>query len=257
MSKQTIALAYTRPADALEESEYQALVEALSESARGRGFLAEHARRSRGAETNILLTAIERIEAQVRPRPAVPDAAYDELRRVLDDLRAARARIEAGGAAPKAEQLAALLDIMQRRLAKMLAPAASNQPGMQPAPETAAPAAPPRPAAARWLEEPLEPPPAVNDAGPPPRPAAVHGDTAPPPIPLAAGLETGAPSAPVFEIEAEIKAAVDADIESRMKRPPAPLAAAEPVPAPAIESADDALAAIMALSEDERIALFT
>ena len=72
MSKQTIALAYARPADALEESEYLALVEALSESARGRGFLAEHARRSRSAETNILLTAIERIEAQVRPRMPAP-----------------------------------------------------------------------------------------------------------------------------------------------------------------------------------------
>ena len=148
MSKQTIALAYTRPADALEESEYQALVEALSESARGRGFLAEHARRSRSAETNILLTAIERIEAQVRPRPAAPDAVHDELRRVLDDLRAARARIETGGKVPKAEQLAALLDILQRRLTKLLAPAAGDQPGAQPVPEIAAPAAPPRPGGA-------------------------------------------------------------------------------------------------------------
>ena len=49
----------------------------------------------------------------------------------------------------------------------------------------------------------------------------------------------------MFEIEAEIKAVVDAEVESRMKKPSA------------AENADDALAAIMALSEEERIALFT
>jgi hypothetical protein len=234
MSKQTIALAYTRPADALEESEYQALVEALSESARGRSFLAEHARRSHSAETNILLTAIERIEAQVRPRPAIPDVVYDQLRRVLDDIRAARARIEAGGKVPKAEQLNALLDILQRRLGKMLMPATAD------APATLAAAAPEasRPAAARWLEEPLQPPPAVNDVSP--RPVAIAAD---------------APA--VLAIEAEIKAALGAEIESRMKGPSTSPAAAEPAPAAHVESAEDALAAIMALSEDERIALFT
>ncbi len=242
MSKQTIALAYVRPVDALEESEYQALVEALSESARGRGFLAEHARRSRSAETNILLTAIERIEAQVRPRSAASDVLHDELHRVLDDLRTARARIETGGKVPKAEQLAALLDMLQRRLSKLLTPTAGDQPGARPVPEIAAPEAPRAPAA-RWLEEPLEPPPAVNDASPPPRPVAA--------------IEPGTSAMPALEIEAEIKAAVDAEIESRMKRPSAPSDAAEPVLAPEVESADDALAAIMALSEDERIALFT
>ncbi len=120
MSKQTIALAYTRPADALDEAEYQALAEALSETARGRSFLAEHARRSRSAETNILLTAIERIEAQVRPRMPAPDPLHDDLRRLLDELRTARTRVETGGAAPKVEQLAALLDLVQRRLTTLL-----------------------------------------------------------------------------------------------------------------------------------------
>jgi hypothetical protein len=243
MSKQTIALAYTRPADALEESDYQALVEALSETARGRGFLAEHARRSRGAETNILLTAIERIEAQVRPRSPAPEPLHDDLRRVLDEVRAARARVEAGGAAPKLEQLAALLDLVQRRLTTLLAPppAAGQQPATRPLPQTA-PATPPRPAAARWLEEPLTPPPAVNDAGPPQRPAIT---------------EAAAPPPRVIEIEAEIQAMVAAKVESKTMNPNAPPDAAEPAPTMVVESADDALAAIMALSEEERIALFT
>jgi len=240
MSKQTIALAYARPAEAVEESEYQALVEALSESARGRGFLAEHARRSRSAETTILLTAIERIEAQVRPRPAAADTLHDELRRVLDELRAVRARIEAGGVTAKAEQLAAVLDMLQRRLAKLLTPAAGDQPGVPPVPEVAPPEAP-RPSAARWLEEPLAPPPAVNDTGPP-------------------RLAATAPTASALEIEAEIQAMVTAGIQSKTANPPALPADAETLeaaPAIAATPADDALAAIMALSEDERIALFT
>jgi hypothetical protein len=238
MSKQTIALAYTRPADALDESEYQALVEALSETARGRGFLAEHARRSRGAETNILLTAIERIEAQVRPRAPAPDPLHDDLRRMLEELRAARARVEAGGAAPKIEQLAALLDLVQRRLTTLAAPvpAAGHPPAPRPAPETAAAAPPPRPSAARWLEEPLTPPPAVNDAGPPPR------------------LAAAAPTAFELEIEAEIQAVVAAEVQSKAA---APADAPEAAPAIAAETAENALSAIMALSEEERIALFT
>jgi hypothetical protein len=241
MSKKTIALAYTRPADALGESEYQALVEALSETARGRGFLAEHARRSRGAETNILLTAIERIEAQVRPRSPAPEPLHDDLRRVLDEVRAARARVEAGGAAPKLEQLAALLDLVQRRLTTLLAPppAAGPQPAPRPVKEIA-PATPPRPAAARWLEEPLTPPPAVNDTGPPQRPAIAE-----------------AAASPAREIEAEIQAMVTAEVHSKTNSPSAPPETAEPAPTLVVESADDALAAIMALSEEERIALFT
>ncbi len=254
MSKQTIALAYTRPAGALEESEYQALAEALSESARGRGFLTEHARRSRSAETNILLTAIERIEAQVRPRTAAPELGllHDELRGVLDDVRTARARIESGGAAPKAEQLAALLDILQRRLGKLLPPppAADAPPATRPMPEIAAPAAPPRPAAGRWLDETLEPPPAVNDASPPPRPATAERETGMPRISPTAAIKPGAPPVPVFEIEAEIKAVVAAEVESRIKTQPTTVAQTD-------KTADDLLTAIMALSEDERIALFT
>ncbi len=255
MSKQTIALAYTRPADALEEAEYQALLEALSESARGRSFLVEHARRSRSTETNILLTAIERIEAQVRPRQAPPevDLLHHELSGVLDDMRTARARIESGGAAPKAEQLAALLDILQRRLRKLLPsrPAADSPQ----APEAAAPATPPRPAAARWIEEPLEPAPAVNDANPPPPSSTAEASASR--LPPAATIKPSARQGPVFEIEAEIKAVVAAELETRTIGRPASLGAAEPVDATTLTSAEDALTAIMALTEDERIALFT
>ena len=256
MSKQTVALAYTRPAGAIAESEYQALAEALSESARGRAFLAEHARRSRSAENNILLTAIERIEAQVRPRQPEREPLYDELRCVLDDIRTARERIEAGGRVPKAEQLNALLDILQRRIGKLLPlPPAANIPPVA-APEAAA--APPRqrPSAAHWLDSLPEPSLADNDLGPPPAPPATpaksggNAQASPP----AAEREPAVAAA--FEIEDEIQSVVAAELQARAKNPFAP-PAAKPVAATTIVSAEDALAAIMALSEEERIALFS
>jgi hypothetical protein len=48
------------------EDDYAALLSTLSESARGRAFLAEHALRARQADTGMLLAAIERLEALVR-----------------------------------------------------------------------------------------------------------------------------------------------------------------------------------------------
>lgn len=255
MSKQTIALAYPRPADALEESEYQALAQALSESARGRSFLAEHARRSRSTETNILLTAIERIETQVKPRPPDREPLYDELRRVLDDIRMARERIEAGGKVPKAEQLNALLDILQRRIGKLLPPPASTQPAAEPAQEIVTP--PPRPSAAHWLDTLPEPSLAGNDLGPPPAMPAIAksevSEASVPRMPPAATLKRAATQAPTFEIEAEIQSMVAAEVQAKAKNPFVP-SAVEPT---AAISAEDALAAIMALSEEERIALFS
>ena len=54
------------------EAEYQAIEAALMETARGRRFLAEYARRNRTADTDLLLGAICRLERAVL---AGPDAA--------------------------------------------------------------------------------------------------------------------------------------------------------------------------------------
>jgi hypothetical protein len=262
MPKQSIALAYSRPPDTLGETEYHALVQALSESARGRAFLNEHARRSRSAETKTLLTAIERIEAQVRPRPR--DPLYDDLGNVLEELRTARARIEAGGKVAKADQLGALLELLLRRIGKMLPPPATDVKRIAPPPKPAAtPTAAPRPAA-RWLEEPLVPPPAVNDARPLPRPAgsgiaAKVASTLRTPPRVARQAQPPAPPrarpATAVEIEAEIQELVVTEVESRARKMPS-AATAAPKTARAI-TAKEALAAIMALSEEERIALFS
>jgi hypothetical protein len=48
------------------QSEYEAICAVLMRSERGRSFLQEHARRSRSADTDVLLAAIERLESVVR-----------------------------------------------------------------------------------------------------------------------------------------------------------------------------------------------
>lgn len=48
------------------ESDYEAIEAAVMETARGRWFLAEYARRNRNADTSVLLAALERIEAVLR-----------------------------------------------------------------------------------------------------------------------------------------------------------------------------------------------
>ena len=50
---------------AFEPTEYEAIEATMSGSARGRWFLAEFARRNRGADTNVLLDAIARLESTV------------------------------------------------------------------------------------------------------------------------------------------------------------------------------------------------
>ena len=55
-----------------DEADYHAFCTALSESARGRAFLAEYARRNRNADTRPLLTAIERLQISLATDPAAP-----------------------------------------------------------------------------------------------------------------------------------------------------------------------------------------
>ncbi len=50
----------------LNESDYEAIESAVMETMRGRWFLAEYARRNRHANTQVLLTALDRIESTLR-----------------------------------------------------------------------------------------------------------------------------------------------------------------------------------------------
>lgn len=74
-----------------DDRDYGAMQAALSETERGRWFLAEHARRHRGGDTEILLDAIGRIEAAVTGRSAV--AVSESQGEDLSDVALAVTRI--------------------------------------------------------------------------------------------------------------------------------------------------------------------
>lgn len=93
----------TDEASSRDDRDYGAMEAALSETARGRWFLSEHARRHRGHDTRILLDAIGRIEAAVaeRPSPAPPQGREpgDDLSEIA--LMVGRIRDAFAGARPQ------------------------------------------------------------------------------------------------------------------------------------------------------------
>jgi hypothetical protein len=70
MSDDSPALATTPSPSPQDDAEYEAIHAALMETARGRAFLAEYARRNRRADIAALLAASERIEATMREQQA-------------------------------------------------------------------------------------------------------------------------------------------------------------------------------------------
>ncbi|MCG6122464.1 MAG: hypothetical protein MEP57_07125 [Microvirga sp.] len=77
----------------IEQSDYETIEGAVMETARGRWFLAEYARRNRNADTRVLLDAIERIESAVhRDREA---QEKDRLRIDLMEMARAISRTKA------------------------------------------------------------------------------------------------------------------------------------------------------------------
>ena len=68
MPEDSFALSMIAPA-AAEQDDYDAICDGIMESARGRWFLAEYARRNRNTDTNRVLAAIERIENLFRSEP--------------------------------------------------------------------------------------------------------------------------------------------------------------------------------------------
>jgi hypothetical protein len=114
MSSQAFALSpISARASLPSEEDYEAIREAFMETARGRWFLDEYAKRNRNADTRMVLDAVARIEetiaAQKQPPPPV----------VVDRLPAALSSIR--GAVEKAQQAASVaFDGLQ--LAENLAP---------------------------------------------------------------------------------------------------------------------------------------
>ena len=307
------ATAPAQPAGTPSEDEYQTFSAALSASARGRAFLAEYARRHRGADTETLLAGLARLETLVRARPAA-DPARPELRRLLATLRAARPELEQSALPARAAKLAVLLDLLERRLAALAEPASA--PELAPAqlavvPPPDEPELPiPTPAAAQpalTIAHERAPPPLPAGASPEPASSAAiipevnwFDNTAP--VAAAAEIASALPalkvapervllrsadepsagavvSPPPFGegsgVGVSVEGAPPASRATPLARPPRqggrehaePAARPEPTsaqqtPTAAHEPAasapqPDPLAALMALSEEERIALFT
>ena len=75
------------------EADYEAIREAFLETARGRWFLAEYAKRNRNADTNLLLDAVARLEAGVAAQKQQPQGL--SLTAALAAIRAAMRQAKA------------------------------------------------------------------------------------------------------------------------------------------------------------------
>jgi len=235
MPNEPLALAI-RPPDAPNEDEFLTLCAALSQSARGRAFLAEHARRSRNADNELLLAAISRIEARLTAEASAAQRLRDDLRMLVSAIRLARPEIDAASPTARATKLAKLLDLFERRIDTMAegGPAAPSDEGA-PGPRIMPVAQ--EPARAQLFVLPLPDEPDVAA----PAPASFAAPPAPPPAsaPMPAPIVVA-----TVEAVAEITVA---------ETPPSAAAAVAMMATPR----PDPLAALMALSEDERLALFT
>jgi len=122
MADEAITLSRAAPAGAgRDDGDYQAFSELLTASARGRAFLAEHVRRSHAADTGLLLAALARLESSVRAQGE--DKLRGELAALLVAIRGARPEIAASDLPTRAAKLALLLDLLERRIAGLAAPA--------------------------------------------------------------------------------------------------------------------------------------
>src|ERR1044071_7528619 len=115
MPTDTAARAQQLQPGAPDEADYHAFCTALSESARGRAFLAEYARRNRNADTRPLLSAIERLQVSLAD-PAAPAEVLvkQKLRALLDDIAATQNEIEASVMAIRTAKLADLIAMVEQ-----------------------------------------------------------------------------------------------------------------------------------------------
>lgn len=223
--------------DAPTEDDYQAFCAALTSSARGRDFLSEYARRNRNADTQVLLDALSRLEAHIRADRSAAERLRDELRMLLIAIRLARPEIDAGAAPDRLTRLRSLLDMLERRLDAMTDTGAARPPAAAAAPSPDAETIRARLAVVPPPEEPELPIP--SPAAQPPAIALVGAAA------VMASPFDGAASPP-------------AKSKPATKTPPATAAATGPTPrAATLPPPADPLMALMALSEDERLALFT
>jgi hypothetical protein len=78
-----------------DDREYRAIESALLQTARGRWFLAEHARRSRRVDSQVLEDALTKLQSSLREPPALLDQLKAEIGEIEAALAAALAALGA------------------------------------------------------------------------------------------------------------------------------------------------------------------
>lgn len=123
------ALALAMQPDSPSEDEYQAFLRALSETARGRAFLAEHARRSRAEDSATLLSSVRRLEGLVRDQTEVPPPEpvgpnpFDEVRDLLETIRDKQDAFDLGTVTAQIGMLAEMIEGVHHRIDALAIPA--------------------------------------------------------------------------------------------------------------------------------------
>ena len=222
-----------------DEDDYQAFCQALSASERGRAFLAEYARRNRGADTQQLQLAIEQLQSVIvaQSPPQRTELVKRQLRELLDEIGTAQCEVDALLLATKTEALAELIARVESRISGILWSLRSDPSAEV---ETAPPAS----------EMPAE------------EPARTYLAVVPlpdqPELPIPSPNASSPPAIALVRGEAEL--AEVAFVET----PPEQTSTRSDEPTPVAEKPVDTsappvgpLSSIMSLSEDERLALFT
>ena len=238
MPTDTTARAQQLQPGAPDDADYHAFCTALSESARGRAFLAEYARRNRNTDTRPLLSAIERLQISLASDPATPAEVLvkQKLRALLDDINTAQDEIEASVMAIRTAKLADLIAMVEQRLVEIMAPARNKHDHRDPPPP------PPEEPAEEARTRLAVVPPSDQPELPIPSPAGAQ----PPPIAL-------------VRIETAMAEVAFAEPQPEPMEPKAAPPAAAPIPPVPLKAPmpADPLAAIKMLSEEERLALIT
>ncbi len=285
------------PAEASAKTEYDALCAALGATARGRAFLDEHARRARQKDTALALQALSRLEEQLRNRAAASDGAarfHGELRALRSAIVSARTNVTRfEGMLAKRETVMALFDMLELRITEMLAegpleaePQAANENELLAAAETQATlAAAETRAALIDVQTAL----ATVEPSPPPAPRELHIEApveldlpeaiAPvesrAPEPQAPTVLVPEPQAPKIVVQEppaptvvvleprphrdahEKQSAAALPVMSELESFPEEIFAPPPRPAPAVAPQQNIIALINALTQAEKIALFS
>jgi len=235
--------------DAQEERDYQAFCATLAASERGRAFLAEYTRRNRNADTKLLLAAIDKLQALVVANKALPtiEPVKTELLTLLGEISAAQSELEASVVSMKAAKLGELIALVERRITSIIGspaatPSLEQDPAQPDTPDTQAEKAEGSHLAVVPTPDQPELPIPSPITTPPPSIALVHNEAVIAEVafvePAPASVDQQQVVAEMPGVEPAIGPVLQAALTSKA-RPAGPLAS------------------IMALSEEERLALFT